>query len=119
MEIGCGPGVAAREICKRVESGYVLAIDRSAKAIQQALIGSKEEIASGRLEYKQVAIEYFELEADQPLFDLVFAVRVGALDGRHPLTGIKAMEKIAQVLKPEGQLFVDGVKVAVTKSNLK
>ena len=31
LEIGCGPGAAAREISKRIGNGYVLAIDRSAK----------------------------------------------------------------------------------------
>jgi ubiquinone/menaquinone biosynthesis C-methylase UbiE len=34
IEIGCGPGAAAREVAERVgASGHVLAVDRSAKAI--------------------------------------------------------------------------------------
>lgn len=49
LEIGCGPGVAAREISKRIGNGYILAIDRSAKAIQQAIIVSRTEIETGRL----------------------------------------------------------------------
>jgi tRNA A58 N-methylase Trm61 len=36
IEIGCGPGAAAREVANRVgPSGHVLAVDRSAKAIAQ------------------------------------------------------------------------------------
>ncbi|RYZ15470.1 MAG: class I SAM-dependent methyltransferase, partial [Sphingobacteriales bacterium] len=62
LEIGCGPGTAAREISRRIGNGYVLAIDRSAKAIQQAVAGSQAEIASGKLSFKHVAIEDFELE---------------------------------------------------------
>ena len=48
LEIGCGPGVAAREIVNRVENGYVLAIDRSAKAIELACKNSEIEIDSGK-----------------------------------------------------------------------
>jgi len=59
LEIGCGPGAMAREISKRIGSGHVLAIDRSAKAIQQALAGSAPEIATGRLSFRQAAIEKF------------------------------------------------------------
>ncbi len=45
LEIGCGTGAAAaREIAKRIGSGNILAIDRSAKAIQQATPNSNKEI---------------------------------------------------------------------------
>src|SRR5690606_35666294 len=40
LEIGCGPGVAARAVLQRVGTGHVLAIDRSAKAIAQAVASS-------------------------------------------------------------------------------
>ena len=57
LEIGCGPGVAARAVAERVgPSGFVLGIDRSAKAIAQAVAGSRDAIASGRLAFRQVAI---------------------------------------------------------------
>ena len=36
LEIGCGPGGAARDIASRIGNGHVLSIDRSAKAITQA-----------------------------------------------------------------------------------
>lgn len=49
IEIGCGPGAAAREIAPRIEDGHVLAIDRSAKAVAQARSACAAEIASGRL----------------------------------------------------------------------
>jgi len=34
----------AREISRRIGNGHILAIDRSAKAIQQAIVGSQLEI---------------------------------------------------------------------------
>ncbi len=57
LEVGCGPGVAAREVCRR--------------------------------------------------FDIAFAMRVGALDGRHPEIGQRALERLRAALKPAGRLFID------------
>jgi SAM-dependent methyltransferase len=108
LEIGCGPGVAAREIASRLDKGYVLAIDRSEKAIRQAIEASQQEINSGRLAFRQVAIENFELINKEKPFDLAFAVRVGALDGRHPELEKKALIKIAKALAKNGKLFIDG-----------
>ena len=108
LEIGCGPGAAAREISKRIGNGYILAIDRSAKTIQQATANSQDEIKTGRLSYRQTPVENFELEADEQAFDLAFAVRVGALDGRHPEIEKQSLVKIARALTKEGKLFIDG-----------
>lgn len=108
LEIGCGPGAAAREIVNTYDDIYVLAIDRSEKAIEQAIKNSPNEIKTGRLQYQQTAIEDFTLKPEEPLFDLVFAVRVGALDGRHPKTGEIAFPRIAKALVKEGKLFIDG-----------
>lgn len=108
LEIGCGPGAAARAVARRIGEGQVLAIDRSAKAVQQARRGSEAEIASGRLVVRQVAVEEFALAAGEAPYDLAFAVRVGALDGRHPEAGRRALRRIAAALTPTGRLFVDG-----------
>lgn len=108
LEIGCGPGAAAREVCQRIGNGYVLAIDRSEKAIGLARTGSKLAMESGRLEFRQAAIEKFQLSDTDELFDMAFAIRVGALDGRHPEVGRLAIERIKAALKPKGRLFIDG-----------
>jgi SAM-dependent methyltransferase len=108
LEIGCGPGAAARAVVRRIGDGHVLAIDRSAKAIEQARTASRDEIASGRLRFRQVAIEDFELEAGEAPYDIAFAVRVGALDGRHPELGQRARQRIAAALTSKGKLFIDG-----------
>ncbi|RPF34275.1 cyclopropane-fatty-acyl-phospholipid synthase family protein [Streptomyces sp. TLI_185] len=106
LEIGCGPGAAAREVARRIGDGHVHAIDRSPRAIAQAVAGSEAVIASGRLTFQQVAAEDFTLPEGEPSFDLAFAVRVGALDGRHPEAGRRALERIAAVLTPTGRLLV-------------
>ncbi|WP_160717008.1 class I SAM-dependent methyltransferase [Chitinophaga solisilvae] len=108
LEIGCGPGVAARYISTLIGSGYILAIDRSAKAIAQAEKGSQEEIAAGHVGFRQAAIEHFVLQKGEKPFDIAFAVRVGALDGRHPEIEKEALTKIAAALTPEGKLYIDG-----------
>ncbi|MBL8403832.1 MAG: methyltransferase domain-containing protein [Dechloromonas sp.] len=108
LEIGCGTGVAARAVCQRLGQGHVLAIDRSAKAIDQAMAGSMPELASGRLAFRCVAIEDFVLAQDEQPYDLAFAVRVGALDGRHPQAGLVALERLRRALSRRGRLFIDG-----------
>ena len=96
-----------RAIAKRIGDGHILAIDRSAKAIKQARAASQEELASGRMSIRQVAIEEFELEPGERPFDIAFAVRVGALDGRHRHLEQRAHRQIAKALAPNGQFFVD------------
>lgn len=108
LEIGCGPGAMAREIAKRIGKGHILAIDRSAKAIQQALAGSKAEIQKGILQFKQISIEKFELDVEEKPFDIAVAIRVGALDGRHPEIESQSLTRIANALAKKGKLFIDG-----------
>ena len=108
LEIGCGSGAAARAVADRLDGGHILAIDRSASAIAQAMGGAGDQIAAGRMRVRQVAAEEFvQLPEDEP-FDLVFAVRVGALDGRHPRCGKRVMERISAATQPDARLFIDG-----------
>ncbi len=108
LEIGCGSGAAARAVVARIGKGHVLGIDRSAKAISQAIAGSKVELASGSLHFRCVAVEDLELEKDERPYDLAFAVRVGALDGRHPEAGQVARQRIRSTLVRGGRLYIDG-----------
>jgi trans-aconitate methyltransferase len=108
LEIGCGPGAAARAVSARLATGHVLAIDRSAAAIAQAEAASVDEIRSGRLSLRLVAAEEFALQAGEEPFDLVFAIRVGALDGRHPQAGQQVLQRIANATTSDARLFIDG-----------
>lgn len=111
LEIGCGPGALARAMSSIVGDGHVLGIDRSDRAIAQAISGSRDDIAAGRLSFRQAAAEDFVTEPGEALFDLVVAVRVGALDGRHPTAGNRAWPRLRAALAPGGRIFVDGVDV--------
>src|SRR5690606_27812008 len=107
LEIGCGPGAAARAVVARMGSGHVLGVDRSAKAVAQAVAGSKEQMARGLLRFRRVAIENFSLEPDEEPYDIAFAVRVGVLDGRHPDKQQVALANIRSALRAGGRLFLD------------
>ena len=85
-----------------------LHVDRSAKAIKQAISGSQAEIKGGKLSFRQSAIEEFELEPGERKFDLAVAVRVGALDGRHPGQERQSLQQIAKALTKNGKLYIDG-----------
>lgn len=108
LEIGCGPGVAAREIVRRVPDAFVLGIDRSSTAISQALAGSQTQISLRQLAFRVAAAESFALHAGEPPFHFAFALRVGAFDGRHPKLGLLALPRVKAALVPGGRLFVDG-----------
>ncbi len=109
IEIGCGPGAAARAVAEIVgPDGHVLAIDRYAKAIRQLSDRAADLIAAGRLTPRLVAAEELELAFGEEPYDTAFAVRVGAFDGRHPDAGAKALERLSAALRPGGRLFIDG-----------
>jgi protein-L-isoaspartate O-methyltransferase len=108
LEIGGAPGSAAKAVARRIGDGHILVIDRSAKGVAQIERNAAIEIAAGLLSVRHVAAEDFELLRGEPRFDLAFAIRVGALDGRHPEAGVRARQRIAAALTPTGQLFIDG-----------
>lgn len=57
---------------------------------------------------RRVAVQDAVLLDGEAPFDIAFAVRVGALDGRHPELTARAPARIAAMLTPGGVLFVDG-----------
>ena len=108
LEIGGAPGAAAREVARRIgPDGHILVIDRSDRGVTQIHHTCADEIDAGALSARHVSIEDFDL-LDQEPFDLVFAVRVGDLDERHPRNKALALKKVVAALKPEGRLFIDG-----------
>jgi protein-L-isoaspartate O-methyltransferase len=108
LEIGCGPGAAARAVAARLTTGHILAVDRSARAIAQAAVAAADLIDAGRMSVRVGAIEDLEPLPGEAPYDLVFAVRVGALDGRHPEAGRRALRRIAALTTPDARLFIDG-----------
>ena len=117
LEVGCGPGALARAMAARVAPGHVLGIDRSGRAIAQALAASRDAIVAGGLAFRQVGAEDFAMVLGEAPFDLIVAVRVSAFDGRHPEAGARAWPRMAAALAPGGQFVVDGVPYAIDEKH--
>lgn len=106
LEVGGAPGAAARAVAARVApSGHVLVLDRSARGVALTQEHGAAEIAAGLLSTRLAAVEDFTLDVEP--FDLAFACRVGALDGRHPQLYAAALENLRRVLVPGGVLYLD------------
>lgn len=121
LEVGGAPGAAAREVAARVgATGHVLILDRSSRGIALTEANCADEIARGTVSVLCAEVEDFDLPPGVKRFDLAFACRVGALDGRHPRLREPAIANIARALTPSGRLFVDGgdplVEVALPRS---
>jgi len=54
LEIGCGPGAGAELICSRLETGKMMAIDRSESGVDRTKRRCKEYIDAGRLTVRQI-----------------------------------------------------------------
>ena len=108
LEVGGAPGAAAREVADRVgPTGHVLVVDRSRTGIDRTRRYCSAYLDEGIMSTACASIEEFSLSADAEAFDIAFACRVGALDGRHPELRDAAVRNIRAALKPEGRLFVD------------
>ncbi|SDS03240.1 SAM-dependent methyltransferase [Agrococcus carbonis] len=104
LEVGCGSGALARAIAAEVgASGSVLGVDRSPTAIQAAERASDH----GSLDFRVAAVERFRLMGREQPFDLVVAIRVGALDGRHPELEAEALERLRAATVPGASLYID------------
>lgn len=102
LEIGCGTGVAAALICERLDGGHVLGVDRSEKAIVQAVARNAEHVASGRASFRAVAFKGLTA-LDVGSFDTVLAVNVNLFWAGRPTAELALVK---QVLRPAGQLHL-------------
>ena len=67
---------------------------------------STNELQSGKLTFRQIAVEDFDMNAGEKPFDMAVDVRVGALDGRHLEIEKRALQKIVKYLTNSVVKFV-------------
>ncbi|GIG35890.1 SAM-dependent methyltransferase [Cellulomonas pakistanensis] len=117
LEVGGAPGAAAREVAERVgPGGHVLVLDRSEAGIARTREACRALVEAGRLSTLCAPVEDFALPPGTAPFDLAFACRVGALDGRHPRLRGPALGCLRAALVPGGVLLVDtGDPLAVVR----
>lgn len=100
LEIGCGRGVAAELICRRLRGGHLVALDRSATAVMSAADRASEWVAAGTARFCGTSLEDAE-PAALGSFDKVLAVNVNLFWVR-PAQAELAL--VAGLLRPAGRL---------------
>ena len=106
LEIGCGPGVAVSLVCERLQGGRIVAIDRSATAIDRATRRNAAHVAAGRAVFQTAALEALapdDLPGGRDGFDTVFAMNVNLFWVRSPA---RELALIRSLLRPGGALYL-------------
>lgn len=100
LEIGCGRGVAALEICNRLKSGRYIGVDRSKTAINAAHARCGDHIRSRKARF--VPAPLAEADFGKGRFDCALAINVNAfwLDGEAEVVAVRT------ALKPKGRLLL-------------
>lgn len=102
LEIGCGHGVAVTLACERLaDGGSVLAIDRSAKLIEQARRRNADYVRSGRASFQVTSLDQATFGAAR--FDKVLGVHVPVFVRGEP---DRELEIIRDHLAPGGRLHL-------------
>lgn len=101
LEIGAGPGVAAALVCERLETGRLLAIDRSAVATRRTAERNAAHVQAGRLEVRTVALDALQVPADS--LDAAFSINVNLFWTRSPA---RELEILGRALRPGAALHV-------------
>jgi ubiquinone/menaquinone biosynthesis C-methylase UbiE len=100
VEIGCGHGVAVDLVARRLDTGQVTGLDRSAKMIAMAARRNRAHVEAGRAAFVTADIEMWQ--PDDGAFDCAFAINVIVFaDAADP--GIGAVRR---ALAPEGRLVL-------------
>ena len=101
LEIGCGPGAAAELICPQLDTGFLLAVDRSAKAVARTRSRNASHRTAGRLEVLEASLA--QLPDGTGPFDVAFAVNVNVFwtDPAGP-----ELDVLFRVLRPDGRLAI-------------
>lgn len=105
LEIGCGTGILAECICKRMHQGSFLAIDQSAPSVEKAVKRNRQFVDEGLAEFRAEPV----MDAGLPPrhFDLIAAFNVNIFwQGRGKGAHDEELAMIRETLKPGGQLFV-------------
>lgn len=102
LEIGCGRGVAADLICQRLESGKLLAIDRSGTAVAAARARNAAHVEAGKARFEAVSLADLDPVA-AGRFDKALAVNVNLFWTRPARV---ELDLVARLPRPGGRLHL-------------
>ena len=100
VEVGCGAGVAATLIAERLQSGQLVAIDRSAKMVAQTQKRNQKFVDSGKLRVLRATIQ--DARPGAANFNKVLAINVN-FSLHEPLQDLRA---IRSWLNADGRLYL-------------
>lgn len=100
LEIGCGAGLLAEQICQQLSSGSLTAIDRSVPMIEKAIKRNHRFVESGKVRF--VCADFLQVAVPAASVDIITAFNVSFFGKESP----QQMERIRTSLKPAGKLFV-------------
>ncbi len=75
LEVGCGHGVAATLVCEQLQTGHLVAIDRSDKMIAMAKRRNAAWLEAGKATFLCTPLHTADLGDQQ--FDQIFGIHVG------------------------------------------
>lgn len=101
LEIGCGHGIAATLVCKKLVAGSYVAVDRSQKMVAAAEKRNKAFVQAGVARFVESSFEILDLGEER--FDKVFAMRVRLFHDQPE----RARKLAERWLKVDGALFVE------------
>lgn len=101
LEIGCGPGAAAELICPQLDSGFMLAVDRSGKATARTRSRNASHVEAGRLKVLEASLA--QLPDSTGMFDVAFSINVNVFwtDPHGP-----ELDVLFRSLCPDGRLAI-------------
>ena len=100
LEIGCGAGIFAEHIGRKLASGKIIAIDKSASMIEMAKKRNKELLEKGAAKF--LVSDFITAEFHNIKFNKIVAFNVNFF-WKNPSKELKLVKKH---LKPTGQLYV-------------
>jgi len=101
VELGCGPGLAAALVCERLTTGHLVAVDRSATAVDRTTARNATHVEAGRLSVVQSEVDALVLPPASAA--RVFSVNVNLFWTRTPT---RELAVLREILEPGGVLFV-------------
>lgn len=101
LEVRGGPGVSAALVCERLETGRLLALDRSEVAVRRTTARVAEHVAAGRCEVRRGELATLDLSPGS--LEAAFAVNVNLFWVRDPGAEVAVL---LRALRPGGRLLV-------------
>ena len=100
LEIGCGAGLLAEQICGQLSKGSLVAVDKSAPMIEKAKKRNSDFVEKGFASF--IVSDFKNCELPLSYFDTIVAFNVNLFWK----DSLQEFEKIKRIIKHSGRLYV-------------